>query len=175
MVEEITQVGPAVLVVRGAKLTQHQGQTSMTFVHLAVIKVVINGTGRVWTGFDLELQETLNQPSPYRDGLSFDQLGSFAGKRFLSESFTTARRVSEPYDRVRFHGGAIDPGNVVRFSFYITDPTPKLEFFLLQESQLLIVGLPEGYDVFALAAAVGSNTVGDPINLDGSDFRNGPL
>ena len=144
VVEEITQVGPAVLVVRGAQLIQQQGQpaTTMSFIHLAIIKIVINGTGRVWTGFDLELQEIPKQPSPYEDGLSFDQLGSFAGERFQSDGFTNARRVSEPYDRVRFHGGAVDPGQTVRFNFYITDPTPKPKFFLLQEPQLLIAGLP---------------------------------
>ncbi len=144
VVEEITQVGPAVLVVRGAQLIQHQDQPAMTmsFIHLAVIKIVINGTGRVWTGFDLELQEVPKQPSPYEDGLSFDQLGSFSGERFESDSFTNARRVSEPYDRVRYHGGAVDPGQVVRFNFYITDPTPKPKFFLLQEPQLLIAGIP---------------------------------
>jgi hypothetical protein len=152
VVEEITQLGPAVLVVRGAQLTQHQGQQSMTFSHLAVIKIVINGTGRVWTGFELELQEILKQPSPYLDGLSFDQMGIFAGKRFQSDRFTTARRVTEPYDRVWFHGGAVDPGEAVRFNFYITDPTPKREFFLLQEPQLLLAGLPEGDDVSGLAA-----------------------
>ncbi len=144
VVEEITQVGPAVLVVRGAQLIQHQDQPAMTmsFIHLAVIKIVINGTGRVWTGFDLELQEVPKQPSPYEDGLSFDQLGSFSGERFESDSFTNARRVSETYDRVRYHGGAVDPGQVVRFNFYITDPTPKPKFFLLQEPQLLIAGIP---------------------------------
>ncbi len=144
VVEEITQVGPAVLVVRGAQLIQHQDQPAMTmsFIHLAVIKIVINGTGRVWTGFDLELQEVPKQPSPYEDGLSFDQLGSFSGERFESDSFTNARRVSEPYDRVQYHGGAVDPGQAVRFNFYITDPTPKPKFFLLQEPQLLIAGIP---------------------------------
>ncbi len=144
VVEEITQVGPAVLVVRGAQLIQHQNQPAMParFIHLAVIKIVINDTRRVWTGFDLELQEKLKQPSPYEDGLSFDQLGSYAGERFGSDGFVNARRVSEPYDRVRFHGGAVDPGDAVRFNFYITDPTPKPEFFLLQEPQLLIAGRP---------------------------------
>ena len=153
VVEEITQVGPAVLVVRGAQLIQQQGQQTMTmsFIHLAVIKIVINGTGRVWTGFDLELQEIPKQPSPYEDGLSFDQLGSFAGERFQSDGFTTARRVSEPYDRVRFHGGAVDPGQAVRFNFYITDPTPKPVFFLLQEPQLLIAGVPGSASQLAAA------------------------
>ena len=160
VVEEISQLGSTVLVVRGAQATQRQGRQSKTFSHLAVIKIVINGTGRVWTGFELELQELLNQPSSYWDGLSFDQLDSFAGKRFQSDRFTTARRVSEPYDRVQFHGGAVDPGEAVRFDFYITDPTPKAKFFLVQEPQLLLAGLPEGGNVSGLAASAGSDTIG---------------
>ncbi len=144
VVEEITQVGPAVLVVRGAQLVQHQNKLALpaSFIYLAVTKIVINGTRRVWAGFDLELQERLKQPSRYEDGLSFDQLGSFAGEHFQSDVFVNARRESEPYDRVRFHGGAVDPGDAVRFNFYISDLTPKPEFFLLQEPQLLISGRP---------------------------------
>ncbi len=81
VVEEFTQVGPAVLVVRGAQLIGHHNHpaTPAGFIHLAIIKIVINSTRRVWTGFDLELQVMPNQPSPYEDGLSFDQMGSFAG------------------------------------------------------------------------------------------------
>ncbi len=164
VVEEITHVGPAVLVVRGTQLTQHKDQRSETFLRLAIIKIVINNAGRVWVGFDLELQETLNQPSPYLDGLSFDQLGIFAGNRFQSEGFTTARRVSEPYDQVRFYGGAVDPGEAVRFNFYITDPTPKLIFFLRQEPQLLLAALPGGSDASDLATATGSDTGGGRVD-----------
>ncbi len=157
VVEEITQVGPAVLVVRGAQLVQHQNQPAIpaSFFHLAVIKIVINSTRRVWTGFDLELQERLKQPSPYEDGLSFDQLGIFAGERFQSDGFVNVRRESEPYDRVRFHGGAVDPGEAVRFNFYITDVSPKPEFFLLQEPLLLLTGRPGSARQLA---AVPSNT-----------------
>ncbi len=157
VVEEFTQVGPAVLVVRGAQLIKHHNHpaTPAGFIHLAIIKIVINSTRRVWTGFDLELQERPKQPSPYEDGLSFDQMGSFAGEPFQSDSFVNALRQSEPYDRVRFHDGAVDPGDAVRFNFYITDLTPKPKFFLLQEPQLLISRRPGSARQLA---AVPSNT-----------------
>jgi hypothetical protein len=145
VVEEITQVGPAVLTVSGQQMiaVENAPARKAAFVNLAVIKVVINGTHRVWTGFDLELQEELNKPSPYEDGLSFDQLGSFSDEPFTSDSFTLTRRMPEPYDRVRFYDGSVDPGSAVRFNLFITDPTPASEFYLLQEPHLIVAGRPE--------------------------------
>ncbi len=145
VVEEITQVGPAVLVVRGQQMIAMKDAPARkaAFVNLAVIKVVINGTHRVWAGFDLELQEELNKPSPYEDGLSFDQLGSFSDQPFNSDSFSLTRRMPEPYDRVQFYDGSVDPGAAVRFNLFITDPTPASEFYLLQEPHLIIAGDPE--------------------------------
>ncbi len=145
VVEEITQVGPAVLIVRGHQMIAlgDAPARKAAFVNLAVIKVVINGTHRVWTGFDLELQEELKKPSPYEDGLSFDQLGSFSDQPFTSDSFSLTRRMPEPYDRVQFYDGAVDPGAAVRFNLFITDPTPAPVFYLLQEPHLIIAGAPE--------------------------------
>lgn len=144
VVEEITHVEPAVLIVRGQQLiTLGDGPArKSTFVNLAVIKVVINATNRVWTGFDLELQEELKKPSPYQDGLSFDQLGSFSDEPFASDSFTLTRRMPEPYDRVQFYDGSVNPGAAVRFNLFITDPTPASEFYLLQEPHLIVAGAP---------------------------------
>ena len=140
VVEEITQVGPAVLIIRGQQLiaVQDGEPRKAAFVNLAVIKVVINGTRRAWTGFDLELQEELKKPSPYEDGLSFDQLGSFSDEPFTSDSFSLTRRMPEPYDRVQFYDGSVDPGAAVRFNLFITDPTPAREFYLLQEPHLIV-------------------------------------
>ncbi len=144
VVEEVTQVGPIVLAVRGQQMivVDDAPPRKAAFLNLAVIKVVINATDRVWTGFDLELQEELHKPSPYEDGLSFDQLGSFAEEPFASDSFSLARRMPEPYDRVQFYDGSVDPGEAVRFNLFITDPTPALEFFLLQEPHLIIAAAP---------------------------------
>lgn len=153
VVEEIHEVGPAVLTIRGQQMITFKDRPDMpaTFVNLAVIKVVINATKRVWTGFDLELQEELNHPSPYHDGLSFDQLGSFANHPFTSDSFVLTRQMPEPYDRVHFYDGSVDPGTDVRFNLFITDPTPAPLFYLLQEPHLLIAGNPDSGTQIAAA------------------------
>jgi hypothetical protein len=144
VVEEITRVGPIVLIIRGEQMIvlDDAPPRKAAFVNLAVIKVVINATDRVWTGFDLELQEELRKPSPYEDGLSFDQLGSFSGEPFASDSFDLTHRLPEPYDRVQFYDGSVDPGDAVRFNLFITDPTPALEFYLLQEPHQNIADRP---------------------------------
>ncbi len=139
IVEEITELRPVTLIIRDAREGTKDDSTIplRSFVHLAMIKVVINGTKRVWAGFDLELQQELTQPSIYGDGLSFDQMGGFK-EDFESDSFAISRQVYEPYDRVRFQEGSVDPGATVRFRFFVTDPTPVPEFYLLQEPQLLM-------------------------------------
>lgn len=140
IVEEITDVFPAVLVIRGLQTYENEGADPVqaSFTNLAMVKVVTNLSERVWIGFDLELQEEYRRPSPYDDGLSFDQLRVFSDPPVRSDSFAVSRLESEPYDRVRFQEGSVSPGQTARLRFYITDPTPAGEFFLLQEPRLLI-------------------------------------
>ena len=140
IVEEITDVFPAVLVIRGLQTYENEGADPVqaSFTNLAIVKVVTNLSERVWIGFDLELQEEYRRPSPYDDGLSFDQLRVFSDPPVNSDSFAVTRLESEPYDRVRFQEGSVSPGQTTRLRFYITDPTPAGEFFLLQEPRLLI-------------------------------------
>ena len=45
---------------------------------------------------------------------------------------------------MRFELGSVDPGAQARFRFFITDPAPVKEFYLLQEPQLLMAGGPRG-------------------------------
>ncbi len=144
IVEEITDVGPATMVIRGAQVRRDKtsAELTTTFTNLVVVKVVTNLTERVWIGFELELQEEYRHPSPYDDGLSFDQMNVFSENSVQSDSFSYSRRINEPYDRVRFQEGSVSPGETVRFRFNITDPTPDPEFFLLQEPQLLVAALP---------------------------------
>jgi len=139
IVEEIVELKPVTLVIRKHRLEPPEGAaiTGQAFVNVAVIKVVINASQRVWGAFDLELQEVFKEPSPYGDGLSFDQMRGF-DEVVTSDGFASSRQVYEPYDRVRFQDGSVDPGATVRFSFRITDPTPVGEFYLLQEPRLLM-------------------------------------
>jgi hypothetical protein len=141
IVEELTGTGPVVLVVRGGRDRAPESGTmaGRPILYLAVIKIVLNRSRRVWGGFDLELQQELGTPSPYGDGLSFDQMRGF-GARLHSDRFAASRQLFEPYDRVRFQAGSVDPGAQVRFRFFITDPTPVAEFYLLQEPRLLMAG-----------------------------------
>ncbi len=145
VVEEVTEIRPVTLVIRGA--AQH-GPTRSSIpipqvLAIAVTKVVINRSRRVWIGFDLELREVLKEPSPYGDGLSFNQ-AQFSGRPLGSDSFASVRQIDEPYDLVRFSEGVVDPGAVAQFHFSITDPTPEREFFLLQEPHVLIARAPAG-------------------------------
>lgn len=139
IVEEITGIGPAILVIRGRQQESAEGQmmTNPAFISVAMIKIVVNRSERVWAGFDLELREELPIPSSYPDGLSFDQLRSF-NKPMSSDSFAVVEQVNEPYDRVNFYGGNVDPGESAQFNFYITDPTAAPKFYLLQEPHYLI-------------------------------------
>jgi hypothetical protein len=144
IVEEITDIVPAVLIIRGVQLYENQGSDTIeaSFTNLAMVKVVTNLSERTWIGFDLELQEEFRRPSPYDDGLSFDQLGVFKDPPVRSDRFAINRRESEPYDRVRFEEGSVNPGQSARLRFYITDPTPAGEFFLLQEPRLVVAQAP---------------------------------
>ncbi len=141
LVEEITQMGPAILVIRGFKTRGRNDPDrpiqAVSSGSLVITKVVLNGSLRVWTGFDLELREIVDTPSPYGDGLSFDQMGTH-DDTFGSDRFKNIRKLFEPYDLLDFGQGSVDPGAQVRFSFAITDPTPRQEFFLIQEPKLLL-------------------------------------
>ena len=149
IVEELTGIDPVVLVIRGQQDRAPGAAAGSDVIagrpilYLAVIKIVLNRSRRVWGGFDLELQQELGSPSPYGDGLSFDQMGGF-GARLHSDRFAANRQIYEPYDRVRFELGSVDPGAQARFRFFITDPTPVPEFYLLQEPRLLMAGTPSG-------------------------------
>lgn len=139
IVEEVVEIGQIVLVVRGEEKPSADGAmiTPPSFLSIAVTKIVLNSSGQAWAGFDMELREALDTPSPYGDGLSFDQLRTF-GQPLDSDSFATWRRLDEPYDRIRFYGGFVDSGATARFRFYITDPTTTRVFYLLQQPQYLI-------------------------------------
>ncbi len=51
-------------------------------------------------------------------------------------------RLFEPYDRIRFENGHVDPEATAEFRVTITDPTPIPEFYLVQDPKLLSAGLP---------------------------------
>ncbi len=94
-----------------------------------------NGSGQGWVQFELELQEQLREPSIFGDGLSFDQRN--AGKENIaSDAFRQFSRDFEPYDKLLFRDGKVDPGGEAGFSFLITDYTPKNQFYLVQDPRI---------------------------------------
>jgi hypothetical protein len=139
IVEELPSVDPVILVIRRRTLPRddlHPAQSQLTLV-----KQVVNRSERIWAGFEVELQEILNKPSTYSDGLSFKQFAANP-EDVGSDSFTLNDRRFEPYDRISFLGGSVDPGKTVRLRLTITDPTPVQEFYLLQDPNLLSAELP---------------------------------
>jgi hypothetical protein len=139
IVEEIEEAAPVTLVIR--RHFDINDPLRPGYAPLVVEKVVLNRSVRVWAGFELELQERLRQPSVYGDGLSFNQFGA-QPPDVTADAFANHERLYEPYDRIRFSNGHVDPDAEVRFRFIITDPTPLLEFYLVQDPKLLSASLP---------------------------------
>lgn len=131
LVEEITDYGPAVIVVRGMHSRFGNRIRSQHDVGFAVTKIVTNATSQPWTLFTLELREKLLQESPFGDGLSFGQ-ASEAGRPFVSDRFEANIETREPYDGVQFFDGVVEPGETVVLNFVITDTTPRWKFYLMQ-------------------------------------------
>lgn len=137
--QKLSGVGPAILVVRldPASEAARQPPHRRGYLKLALVTHTRNDSARIWAGFDLELQEELGQPSVYRDGLSFDQMESFSGRRFGSDRFRRFTDLTEPFDRIRFDDGSVDPGGQVMLSFFVTDVTPRAVFYIVQEPKVL--------------------------------------
>jgi len=139
VVEEINEAAPVTLVVRRHNINRiPRGQRNAA---LTLEIVVVNRSRRVWAGFEIELQEILRRPSVYTDGLSFNQLGPRAPD-VSSDSFADNDRLFEPHDRIRFEHGFVDPHATARFTITITDPTPDLEFYVVQDPKLLMSEAP---------------------------------
>lgn len=125
-------IAPAKLVIRLIRppepnpLNAFQGN----FLRAAISVITINESGLGWVGFEFELQQTIDMPSVYGDGLSFDQLNVFRQRPFSSNKFREMTRDLEPYDQVRFINGGVDPGDWARFDINIIDLTPVDIFYL---------------------------------------------
>lgn len=134
--EEFTSSSPATMVIRAAapiRPFDQSGAFASGFMHLRV--VVVNNSGQAWVEFEFELQEIYHQPSIFSDGLSFDQRRSDSDN-ISSDSFAEFSRNFEPYDRLRFRDGKVDPLATAGFSFLITDFTPRSQFYLLQDPRI---------------------------------------
>jgi hypothetical protein len=140
LVEEITDDGPAILVIRGMRARLSDAPTAQFQLGFVLRKIVTNSTSRDWHSFELELRETLDHPSTYGDGLSFGQ-ATHQGRPFAADRFANVTTTDEPLDSVVFSDGLVRPGQQVTVTAAITDYTPQDEFFLLQRRESPIATL----------------------------------
>jgi hypothetical protein len=134
--EELYSASPVTLVIRAPKPVRafdFSGNYANGFVYLRL--EVLNASELAWVEFEFELQEILHQPSVFGDGLSFDQQRSDA-KAIGSDSFEKFDCDFEPYDRLLFREGKIDPRKPGSFGFLVTDYTPTSIFYLVQDPRI---------------------------------------
>jgi hypothetical protein len=136
LVQAFHSASPVTLTIRAIGPVQafaHEEGVANGFIRMVV--VAVNRSGLAWTQFEFELQEVLGTPSGYSDGLSFDQRRR-DGEGIASDAFARFDRAFEPYDRLRFEDGFVDPGMQARFEFLISDFTPVAEFYLVQDPRI---------------------------------------
>ena len=141
LVEEITDDGPAILIVRGLKDRLGDPLRGSGQNGFSLTKIVTNRTERPWAAFELELREHLEQPSTYEDGLSFGQ-ANWAKRSFGADRFATVSTTDEPLDAVVFSDGIVAAGETVTVTAMLTDYTPLQELFLLQRREAPVAALP---------------------------------
>ena len=134
--EELNSSTPVTLTIRTTKPIQPfstNGEFANGVLYMRI--EVLNNSGQAWVEFQFELQEILNQPSVFGDGLSFDQRNK-TPDNIISSNFADFDRDFEPYDRLLFKNGKIDPLMTGRFEFLITDYTPRWTFYLVQDPRI---------------------------------------
>ncbi|CAG0993738.1 hypothetical protein RHIZO_02394 [Rhizobiaceae bacterium] len=136
VVEEFHSSSPVTLVIRTAlpiRPFDPRGLFASGHLHMRV--EAVNGSGQAWVEFEFELQEVRDRPSMFGDGLSFDQRKENT-ETIGSDSFARFSRDFEPYDRLLYRDGHVDPGASAGFSFFITDFTPRSQFYLVQDPRI---------------------------------------
>lgn len=132
--EELNSASPVTMVVRteGGALDP-EGNLATSALYLRI--VTLNASGQAWIEFEFELQEILHRASIFSDGLSFDQRRENSD-RITSSAFDQFRRDFEPYDKLRFIEGKVDPRETAEFNFALTDFTPRWQFYIVQDPRI---------------------------------------
>ncbi len=136
LVEEFHSSSPVTLTIRATapvRPLDRSGLFANGDLHVRI--EAVNGSGQAWVEFEFELQEVRDRPSLFGDGLSFDQRKENT-QAISSDSFARFSRDFEPYDRLLYRDGHVDPGASAGFSFFITDFTPRAEFYLVQDPRI---------------------------------------
>lgn len=157
IVEEIFDGLPAILIIRRrtgfSQLPSWKPGAGSKLIY--VRKIIRNLTNRVWTGFDLELRQILDEPSRYEDGLSFNQV-TREQSDVTSDRFARHHRRFEPRDSIRFEQGHVDTGAQLTLRLPISDTTPVGKFYLMQEPIYLSVASNKAIDLTMPVSASGS-------------------
>lgn len=136
IVQELNSASPVTMVIRATETIRPYalaGDYANGMIHMRI--KATNASGLPWLEFEFELQEILRQPSVYGDGLSFDQRRT-SSDAIVSSRFKRFDDRFEPYDRLIYFDGFVDPQDSAEFSFMITDFTPRNEFYLLQDPRI---------------------------------------
>lgn len=134
--EELNSATPVTLTIRTTRSIRpfdSSGEYANGIMHMRI--QTLNNSGQAWIEFEFELQEILDQPSVFGDGLSFDQR-SKKPDNIVSSNFAEFDRDFEPYDRLLFKNGKVDPLDTVEFGFLVTDYTPRWTFYLVQDPRI---------------------------------------
>ncbi|MEM6251796.1 MAG: hypothetical protein AAF821_02635 [Cyanobacteria bacterium P01_D01_bin.156] len=98
----------------------------------AVSIVARNLTGAFWRFYDHELQEIQGLASHENDGLSFAQAIAPA-RPYTSTHYSRADEITDIRDFINFYRGAgVNPGETVRFNYFVTDTIPNSRFYIRQ-------------------------------------------
>ena len=134
--EELNSASPVTLVIRADGIMppfNFGGDAGIGFTHFRF--VLLNNSGLAWVEFEFELQEIKDVPSLFGDGLSFDQRRT-DGDNIHTDRFAHFSRDYEPYDRLRFLEGKVDPLQSAMFGFLVTDFTPRAQFYIVQDPRI---------------------------------------
>jgi hypothetical protein len=137
LIEEIVGPGPATLEIRNGRTGHLNVSPAIGFLTLSVVKIIVNRGPWRWAGFDLELMTAPGQPSVYTDGLSFDQPRAFQ-RTARADRFLQTVQEDEPFDRIRFDGGQVDPAEYLRLDFDLMDANGTAVFYLVQRPIILL-------------------------------------
>ena len=134
--EELNSATPVTLTIRATKPIEPFGKAGEVANGVMYMRIdVLNNSALPWVEFQFELQEILDQPSVFGDGLSFDQRNK-TPDNIWSSNFADFDRRFEPYDRLLFRNGKIDPLKTATFDFLITDYTPRWTFYIVQDPRI---------------------------------------
>lgn len=134
--EELESASPVTLTMRTIRPIRPFDSSGLYANGIMFMRIeALNNSGQAWIEFEFELQELQGEPSVFGDGLSFDQRRT-DNVNISSSSFVKYSRDFEPYDRLRYLDGKVDPAEVADFDFLVTDYTPRWRFYLVQDPRI---------------------------------------